>query len=165
MAELWRLATYLSSHCTGKQRPSFEKWWTSEWICAQSSDLQCVNGLGRDKGKGKLTPLVMNHSTEACRRCEYKEPNSFPRRAMVNPALLSSLLRGSDVRRLGMQKRIFGLWWFRTLTELSLLFPSQTKINNVYLSNIPAIATENLLVLLLFSLFTTCFGPYGPSSG
>jgi hypothetical protein len=35
----------------------------------------------------------------------------------------------------------------------------------VYLSNIPAIATENLLVLLLFSLFTTCFGPYGPSSG
>jgi hypothetical protein len=35
----------------------------------------------------------------------------------------------------------------------------------VYLSNIPAIATENLLVLHLFSLFTTCFGPYGPSSG
>jgi hypothetical protein len=35
----------------------------------------------------------------------------------------------------------------------------------VYLSNIPAIATENLLVLLLFSLFTTCFGSYGPSSG
>jgi hypothetical protein len=35
----------------------------------------------------------------------------------------------------------------------------------VYLSNIPAIATENLLVLLLFSLFATCFGPYGPSSG
>jgi hypothetical protein len=35
----------------------------------------------------------------------------------------------------------------------------------VYLSNIPAIETENLLVLLLFSLFTTCFGPYGPSSG
>jgi hypothetical protein len=30
---------------------------------------------------------------------------------------------------------------------------------------IPAIATENLLVLFLFSLFTTCFGPYGPSSG
>jgi hypothetical protein len=35
----------------------------------------------------------------------------------------------------------------------------------VYLSNIPAIATENVLLLLLFSLFTTCFGPYGPSSG
>jgi hypothetical protein len=35
----------------------------------------------------------------------------------------------------------------------------------VYLSNIPAIATENLLALLLFSLFTTYFGPYGPSSG
>jgi hypothetical protein len=35
----------------------------------------------------------------------------------------------------------------------------------VYLSNIPAIATENLLVLLLFSLFATCFGLYGPSSG
>jgi hypothetical protein len=35
----------------------------------------------------------------------------------------------------------------------------------VYLSNIPAIATENLLAFLLFSLFTTCFGPYGPSSG
>jgi hypothetical protein len=31
----------------------------------------------------------------------------------------------------------------------------------VYLSNIPAIATEDLLVLLLFSLFTTCFGPSG----
>jgi hypothetical protein len=28
----------------------------------------------------------------------------------------------------------------------------------VYLSNIPDIATENLLVLLLFSLFTACFG-------
>jgi hypothetical protein len=35
---------------------------------------------------------------------------------------------------------------------------------HVYLSNIPAITTENLLVLLLFSLFTTCFSPYGPSS-
>jgi hypothetical protein len=35
-----------------------------------------------------------------------------------------------------------------------------------YFSNIvPAITTENLLVLLLFSLFTTCLGPYGPSSG
>jgi hypothetical protein len=41
----------------------------------------------------------------------------------------------------------------------------QTQIYDVYLSNIPAIATENLLVLLLFFLFTTCFGPYGPSSG
>jgi hypothetical protein len=30
-----------------------------------------------------------------------------------------------------------------------------------YPSNIPAIATENFLVLLLFSLFTTCFGPTG----
>jgi hypothetical protein len=29
----------------------------------------------------------------------------------------------------------------------------------VYLSNIPAMATENLLLLLLFSLFTTCFWP------
>jgi hypothetical protein len=27
----------------------------------------------------------------------------------------------------------------------------------------PAIATDNLC--LLFCLFTTCFGPYGPSSG
>jgi hypothetical protein len=35
-----------------------------------------------------------------------------------------------------------------------------TFIAYVYLSNIPAIATENLLVLLLFSLFTTCFGPF-----
>jgi hypothetical protein len=31
--------------------------------------------------------------------------------------------------------------------------------------NIAAIATGSLLVLLLFSLFTTCFGSYGPSSG
>jgi hypothetical protein len=29
---------------------------------------------------------------------------------------------------------------------------------------IPAMATENLLVLF-FSLFTICFGPFGPSSG
>jgi hypothetical protein len=35
----------------------------------------------------------------------------------------------------------------------------------IYLSNMPAIATEYLLVLLLFSLFTICFGLYGPSSG
>jgi hypothetical protein len=38
-------------------------------------------------------------------------------------------------------------------------------VYHVYLSNIPAIATENLLVLVLFLLFTTCLGPYGPSSG
>jgi hypothetical protein len=36
---------------------------------------------------------------------------------------------------------------------------------HIYLSNIPAIATENLLASLLFSLFTTCFGPYGQSLG
>jgi hypothetical protein len=36
---------------------------------------------------------------------------------------------------------------------------------HVYVSNIPAIATANLLGFLLCSLFTTCFGPYGPSSG
>jgi hypothetical protein len=34
----------------------------------------------------------------------------------------------------------------------------------VYLSNIPAIATE-IFVVILFCPFTTCFGPYGPSSG
>jgi hypothetical protein len=31
--------------------------------------------------------------------------------------------------------------------------------------NIPAIATDNLYFFILFCLFTTCFGPYGPSSG
>jgi hypothetical protein len=35
----------------------------------------------------------------------------------------------------------------------------------VYFPNIPAIATDNLYFFILFCLFTTCFGPYGPSSG
>jgi hypothetical protein len=30
---------------------------------------------------------------------------------------------------------------------------------------IPPIATDNLYFFILFCLFTTCFGPYGPSSG
>jgi hypothetical protein len=34
----------------------------------------------------------------------------------------------------------------------------------IFLGHIPAIATENLL-MLFFSLFTTCFSPFGPSSG
>jgi hypothetical protein len=34
---------------------------------------------------------------------------------------------------------------------------------NISFKHIPAIATENLL-MLFFSLFTTCFGPFGPSS-
>jgi hypothetical protein len=46
-----------------------------------------------------------------------------------------------------------------------LLINLKVTIVYLYFSNIPAIATENLLALLLFSLFTTCFGPYGPSSG
>jgi hypothetical protein len=33
----------------------------------------------------------------------------------------------------------------------------------IFFRHIPAIATENLL-MLFFSLFTTCFGPFGPSS-
>jgi hypothetical protein len=43
--------------------------------------------------------------------------------------------------------------------------PTKCPGEYVYLSNIPAIATANLLLLLLSSLFTACFGPYGPSSG
>jgi hypothetical protein len=33
----------------------------------------------------------------------------------------------------------------------------------LYISNIPAIATDKFVVI--FILPTTCFGPYGPSSG
>jgi hypothetical protein len=51
LAELRRLRT----SALLARSPSFEKWWTSEWIFEQSSDLQCVNGPGRDRGKGKLT--------------------------------------------------------------------------------------------------------------
>jgi hypothetical protein len=35
----------------------------------------------------------------------------------------------------------------------------------VYFPNIPAIATDNPYFFILFCLFTTCFCPYGPSSG
>jgi hypothetical protein len=35
----------------------------------------------------------------------------------------------------------------------------------VYISNIPAIATENFCCYFYFCLYTTCFGPYGPTSG
>jgi hypothetical protein len=34
----------------------------------------------------------------------------------------------------------------------------------VYFPNIPA-TEDNLYFFILFCLFTTCFGPYGPSSG
>jgi hypothetical protein len=36
---------------------------------------------------------------------------------------------------------------------------------NVCYPNILAIATDNLYFFILFCLFTTCFGSYGPSSG
>jgi hypothetical protein len=35
----------------------------------------------------------------------------------------------------------------------------------VYFQNIPTIATDSLDFFIVFCLFTTCFGPYGPSSG
>jgi hypothetical protein len=47
---------------------------------------------------------------------------------------------------------------------LSLWCVSCCVILYVYLSNIPAIATE-IFVVISFCPFTTCFGPCGPSSG
>jgi hypothetical protein len=53
--------------------------------------------------------------------------------------------------------------------EVRNLYPGgarfESRLGYVYFPNIPAIATDNLYFFILFCMFITCFGPYGPSSG
>jgi hypothetical protein len=61
----------------------------------------------------------------------------------------------------------FGLWNVRSLYRVGSLMTvskEQALYNVKFFRYIPAIATENFLLILSLCI-TTCFGPYGPSSG
>jgi hypothetical protein len=108
---LYWYVSFLSLH--RKTKPSFENWCASEWLCAQSSDLQCVNEPGRDKGRGKVPPWVMSHNVQAYRRrgCKGPQLHSQTEGNGEAPHQGQPYFEAPMDRRLDRQKCSFGLCW------------------------------------------------------